>query len=63
MSPRPLKLYLVYPIPAEALPAVFMMGALVTPIEAALSVIVTVLVAMPVLRTIEGAKVIRWPVT
>jgi len=57
----PLRFYALYPIPVEAFPAIFIMGALVTPIEALLSMIVSTVLAVPVLLAIERSKVILWP--
>lgn len=57
----PLRFYTLYPIPVEALPAVFLVGAFVTPIEALLSMAVSVILAVPVLLAIERSRVVRWP--
>jgi len=57
----PLRFYALYPIPIEALPAVFLVGAFVTPIEALLSMTVSVILAVPVLLAIERSKAVRWP--
>jgi len=59
----PLKFYTLYPIPVEVLPAVFMLGAVVTPIEAVLSTLVTTVLAVPVLLSIERSKAMSWPIT
>jgi len=57
----PLGFYAIYPIPVELLPAVFVMGALVTPIEAALAMAFGTILGVPVLIAIERSKVIQWP--
>jgi len=57
----PLGFYAIYPIPVEILPAVFVMGAIVTPIEAALSMFFGTILAVPILLAIERSKVIQWP--
>jgi len=57
----PLRFYALYPIPVEALPAIFLLGSFVTPIEALLSMAVSVILAVPVLLAIERSKVVRWP--
>ncbi|MBO3802456.1 MAG: hypothetical protein JTT11_01045 [Candidatus Brockarchaeota archaeon] len=57
----PMRFYLLYPIPIEFLPAVFVVGALVTPIEAALSTLVAAVLAVPALKAIS--KSTEWPVT
>jgi len=57
----PTGLYALYPIPVEALPVVFILGALVTPVEALLSMAVSVILAVPVLLAIERSRSVRWP--
>jgi hypothetical protein len=56
-------LYQVYPIPIEALPALFVAGAVQTPIEAAYSVAACVLVGVPVLIALEKSKMLIWPLS
>lgn len=56
-------LYQVYPIPIDALPAVFVAGAIQTPVEAAYSVAAVVLVGVPVLIALEKSKMLSWPLS
>jgi hypothetical protein len=59
----PLGFYALYPIPVEILPVVFTLGAVVTPLEAALSTVATTMLAVPVLLAIERSGAISWPLT
>ncbi|MGQ9514953.1 MAG: hypothetical protein ACUVTL_07905 [Thermoproteota archaeon] len=59
----PLKFYTLYPIPVELLPSVFAIGAIVTPVEAGLSTVVTTVLSIPLLSAIDKSKVIDWPAT
>jgi hypothetical protein len=54
-------LYQVYPIPLELLPGIFIAGAFQTPIEAAYSVAIVVIVGVPVLVALEKSRVLSWP--
>jgi len=54
-------LYQVYPIPIEALPAIFVAGAIQTPLEAAYSVLAAVVVGVPVLIALEKSRMLSWP--
>jgi hypothetical protein len=54
-------LYQVYPIPIEALPAIFVAGAIQTPLEAAYSVLAAIVVGVPVLIALEKSRMLRWP--
>ncbi len=56
-------LYQVYGLTVEALPAIFVLGAFQTPIEAAYTVGVAVIVGVPVLSTLRKSKLLRWPLT
>jgi hypothetical protein len=56
-------LYQVYPIPIEALPAIFVAGAIQTPLEAAYSVAVATVVGVPVLIALEKSKMLSWPLS
>jgi len=56
-------LYQVYGLTVEALPAIFILGAFQTPIEAAYTVGVAVIVGVPVLSTLRKSKLLRWPLT
>jgi len=54
-------LYQVYPIPIEALPAIFVAGAIQTPLEAAYSILAAVVVGVPVLMALEKSRILSWP--
>lgn len=54
-------LYLIYPIPLESLPGIFIMGAFQTPIEAVYSVITATIVGVPVLIALAKSKILSWP--
>jgi len=56
-------LYQVYPIPIEALPAIFVAGAIQTPVEAAYSVAVAVVVGVPALIALEKSRMLSWPLS
>lgn len=56
-------LYQVYPIPIEALPAVFVAGAIQTPLEAAYSVAAATVVGVPVLLALERSGMLAWPLS
>jgi len=56
-------LYQVYGLTVEALPAIFILGAFQTPIEAAYTVAVAAIVGVPVLSTLKKSKLLRWPLT
>jgi len=56
-------LYQVYPIPIEALPAVFVAGAIQTPIEAAYTVAAATVVGVPVLIALEKSRMLSWPLS
>jgi len=55
-------LYQVYPIPIEALPTIFVLGAIQTPLEAAYSVAVATVVGVPVLIGLEKSRILSWPI-
>ena len=56
-------LYQAYPIPLEALPAIFIAGAIQTPVETAYTVAATTMIGVPVLMALEKSKVLRWPLS
>lgn len=56
-------LYQVYPIPLEALPAMFIAGAIQTPLETAYTMVATTTIGIPVLMALEKSKVLRWPLS
>jgi hypothetical protein len=56
-------LYQVYPIPVGALPAIFIAGAIQTPVEAAYSVASAILVGVPALIALEKSRMLSWPLT
>lgn len=56
-------LYQLYPIPIEALPAIFVAGAIQTPLEAAYSVTVATVVGVPVLIALEKSRMLSWPLS
>ena len=56
-------LYQVYGLTVEALPAIFILGAFQTPIEAAYTVAVAAIVGVPVLSTLRKSRLLRWPLT
>jgi len=56
-------LYQVYPIPIEALPAIFVAGAIQTPLEAAYSVAAAVVVGVPALIALEKSRMLSWPLS
>jgi hypothetical protein len=56
-------LYQVYPIPIEALPAIFVAGAIQTPVEAAYSVLAAIVVGVPVLIALEKSRMLSWPLS
>jgi hypothetical protein len=53
-------LYQSYPIPMEALPTIFVLGAIQTPLEAACSVAVATVVGVPVLTGLEKGRMLGW---
>lgn len=54
-------LYQVYPIPIEALPTIFVLGAIQTPLEAAYALAVATVVGVPVLIGLEKSGILSWP--
>ena len=56
-------LYQVYPIPIEALPALFIAGAIQTPLEAAYTVPAATIVGVPLLIALENSRLLRWPLS
>jgi hypothetical protein len=56
-------LYQLYPIPVEAFPAIFIAGAIQTPLETAYTVAATAMIGVPVLMALEKSKVLRWPLS
>ena len=54
-------IYQVYPIPVDALPAIFVAGAIQTPLEAAYSVAVATVIGVPVLIALEKSRILPWP--
>ncbi len=54
-------LYQVYPIPIEALPAIFVLGAVQTPLEAAYTLAVATVVGVPALIALEKSRILTWP--
>jgi hypothetical protein len=56
-------LYQIYPIPIDAFPALFVAGAIQTPVEAAYSVTVATVVGVPVLIALEKGKILSWPLS
>jgi hypothetical protein len=56
-------LYQAYPIPIEALPSIFVLGAIQTPLEAAYVVIVAIVVGVPVLIGLEKSRILSWPIS
>lgn len=54
-------LYQVYPIPVDLLAGVFVLGAFQTPVEAAYSILASVLVGVPALVALEKSKILSWP--
>jgi len=59
----PIGLYKLMGITEEALPLIWMAGALETPIESVISVIATVIIGVPLLITLEKGKILKWPLT
>jgi len=55
-------LYQLYPIPIEALPTIFLLGAIQTPLEAAYTVAVATVVGVPVLMALEKSGILSWPI-
>ncbi len=56
-------LYQIYGLTVEALPAIFILGAFQTPIEALYTVAIAAIVGVPVLSTLQKSKLLRWPLT
>jgi len=56
-------LYQVYPIPIEALPAIFVAGAIQTPLEAAYTVAVATVVGVPILIALQKSRMLSWCVS
>lgn len=54
-------LYQVYPIPIEALPAIFVAGAFQTPLEAAYTIVTATVVGVPLLIALEKSGMLTWP--
>ncbi len=54
-------LYKAYPIPVDLLAGVFVLGAFQTPVEAAYSILASVLVGVPALVALEKSKILSWP--
>jgi uncharacterized membrane protein len=55
----PLSGYQWWGIPAEALPDIFVLGAFQTPVEAVISVVATVLIGVPLMRTLQKTKTLN----
>jgi hypothetical protein len=55
--------YQLYPIPIDAFPAIFIAGAIQTPIEAAYSIVAATVVGVPVLIALEKSKMLFWPLS
>ena len=47
----------------EVLPAIWIAGALETPIESIISVIATVIMGVPLLIALVKGKILEWPIT
>lgn len=58
-----LGLYQLYGLPAGAWSAIFIAGALQTPIEAAYSVLLSSIVGVPVLIALRAARILDWPLS
>jgi hypothetical protein len=56
-------LYQLYPIPIEALPAIFVLGAIQTPLEAAYTIAVATVVGVPALIALEKGRILTWPLS
>jgi hypothetical protein len=56
-------LYQIYPIPIDAFSALFVAGAIQTPVEAAYSVMVATVVGVPVLMALEKSGILKWPLS
>ena len=59
----PLEFYKALGFSEEALPVIWIAGAFETPVETAISVVVTLTVGLPLLKAIEKSKLINYPVT
>lgn len=56
-------LYQLYPIPAELLAAVFVLGAFQTPVEAVYCIATSVIVGVPALVALEKSRLLSWPIS
>ena len=54
-------LYQLYPIPIEALPTIFVLGAIQTPLEAAYTLAIATAVGVPALIALEKSRILTWP--
>ena len=54
-------LYQLYPIPIEALPTIFVLGAIQTPLEAAYTLAAATVVGVPALIALEKSRILTWP--
>lgn len=54
-------LYQLYPIPIEALPTIFLLGAIQTPLEAAYTLAIATVVGVPALIALEKSRILTWP--
>ncbi len=59
----PCNLYKLMGVPEEALPYIWMAGAIQTPIESAVSVLVSTTVGIPTLIALLRGRVLEWPLT
>jgi MFS family permease len=58
-----LELYKLFGIPPEALPPLYVAGAVIMPLQRVLVAIIATLVAVPLFKAFEKSALIRWPLT
>jgi len=59
----PLGFYALMGVPEGALPAIWVAGAVETPIESVISVVASTVVGVPLLIALERGRLLRWPLT
>jgi len=59
----PMGFYALMGLTAGALYVAWLAGAVETPVESTISVLVTIIVGVPLLVTLEKSKLLEWPVT
>jgi hypothetical protein len=58
-----LELYNLFGIPPEALPPLYMAGAVIMPVQRVLVAILAMLIAVPLFKIFGKGVLVRWPLT